>query len=65
MDTNVDVLAITTEALMLAGPEPSVLRAEVVAVRAQAALDRQRYEETSRRAAEALSSPSGSACRRW
>jgi DNA-binding CsgD family transcriptional regulator/tetratricopeptide (TPR) repeat protein len=54
MDTSVDVLAITTEALMLAGPEPSVLRAELVAVHAEAALDRQRYESTSRWAAEAL-----------
>jgi DNA-binding CsgD family transcriptional regulator len=54
VDSNVSPLTVTTEALSLIDPEPSLLRARLLAVHAEGLMDRQRYEETSRWAAEAL-----------
>jgi DNA-binding CsgD family transcriptional regulator len=54
VDTNVNAHEITTEALSLSTAEPSALRAELLAVHAHATLDRQRYEEASRWAIEAV-----------
>jgi DNA-binding CsgD family transcriptional regulator/tetratricopeptide (TPR) repeat protein len=52
-DTNLDVLGITTEALSLLPPEPSVQRAMVMTVHARAVADRQRDDEAMRYAVEA------------
>jgi DNA-binding CsgD family transcriptional regulator len=54
VDSDVSALTATAEALSLIGVEPSVLRARLLAMHAEALMDRQRYEETSRWAAEAL-----------
>ena len=44
VDTNVNALQITTEAMALSAAEPTALRAELLAVHAHATMDRQRYE---------------------
>jgi tetratricopeptide (TPR) repeat protein len=54
VDSTVNALSVTTEALSLIDPEPSMLRARLLALHAEALMDRQRYEETSRWAVEAL-----------
>jgi DNA-binding CsgD family transcriptional regulator/tetratricopeptide (TPR) repeat protein len=54
VDSDVVALTVTTEALSLIDPEPSILRAYLLAVHAEGLMDRQRYEETSRWAAQAL-----------
>ena len=53
-DTEVYALEATTQALSLVGPEPSALRAKVLSVHARANADRQRDDEATRFAAEAL-----------
>jgi DNA-binding CsgD family transcriptional regulator len=53
-DADVDALDLTTEALGLVGPEPSVLRAKVLNVHAHANASRQRVDEAVRWAGEAL-----------
>jgi len=54
VDTAASPVEATTEALTLIGPEPTPLRARLLSLHAEATLDRQRYEEASRWAGEAL-----------
>jgi DNA-binding CsgD family transcriptional regulator len=54
VDTNVNALAATTEALSLVGPDPTPLRARLLSVHARVTMDRQRHEEAVRVATEAL-----------
>jgi DNA-binding CsgD family transcriptional regulator/tetratricopeptide (TPR) repeat protein len=53
-DTTVNALEATTEALALAGSEPTPLRAKAMSVHARANADRQRSDEAMRWAAEAM-----------
>jgi DNA-binding CsgD family transcriptional regulator/tetratricopeptide (TPR) repeat protein len=56
MDTKIDVLALTTEAVRLLADEPtSTIRAHILNVHARATADRSRDDEAARWAGEALS----------
>jgi DNA-binding CsgD family transcriptional regulator len=56
MDTKIDVLALTTEAVQLLADEPpSTMRAHILNVHARATADRSRDDEAARWAGEALS----------
>lgn len=54
LDSDVDALRLTTEALGLVGPEPSALRAKVLSLHAFANAARQRVDEAARWAGEAV-----------
>ncbi|HEX6878464.1 MAG TPA: AAA family ATPase [Nocardioidaceae bacterium] len=53
-DSDIDVLALTTEALSLVGQEPTALRARVLSVHARANSVRERVDEALRWATEAV-----------
>lgn len=54
LDSDVDALELTTEALGLVGPEPTALRARLLSVHAYANATRQRVDEAARWASEAV-----------
>ncbi len=54
VDSDVDALDLTTEALGLVGPEPSPLRAKLLSIHAYANATRQRVDEAVRWAGEAV-----------
>jgi DNA-binding CsgD family transcriptional regulator len=53
-DSDVDALALTTEALGLVGPEPTALRAKLLSIHAITNANRQRVDEAMRWAGEAV-----------
>jgi DNA-binding CsgD family transcriptional regulator len=53
-DSDVDALALTTEALGLVGTEPTALRAKLLSLHAQVNASRQRVDEATRWAEEAV-----------